>query len=34
VPEGVGKVEKGKGVRVILLDDLGLGNAEAGFLEG
>jgi molybdopterin molybdotransferase len=34
VPEGVDEVKEGETIRVILLDDLGLGGAEAGYLEG
>jgi len=32
VPEGVEKIPRGDPVRVILLDDMGLGGAEAGYL--
>ncbi len=32
VPEGIGRIEAGEEVRVILLDDLGLGSAEPGYL--
>jgi molybdopterin molybdotransferase len=34
VPEGVGEIKEGADVRVILLDDLGLGSAEPGYLRG
>jgi molybdopterin molybdotransferase len=33
VPEGVGGVREGGNIRVILLDDLGIGGPEAGYLE-
>jgi len=34
VPEGVSLIGKGQSVRVVLLDDMGLGSHEAGYLEG
>jgi len=34
VPEGIGEIKEGQDVRVILLDDLGLGGEEPGYLEG
>jgi molybdopterin molybdotransferase len=34
VPEGVSSIGAGESVRVILLDDMGMGNREPGFLEG
>ena len=34
VPEGVEELPEGESVRVILLDDLGLGTSEAGYLGG
>lgn len=33
VPEGSGRIEAGETVRVVLLDDLGLGSTEAGYLD-
>ncbi len=34
VPEGVSRIREGESVRIILLDDMGLGSQEAGYLEG
>jgi molybdopterin molybdotransferase len=34
VPEGVSVIGEGESVRVVLLDDMGLGSHEAGYLEG
>ncbi|MGW8265320.1 MAG: molybdopterin-binding protein, partial [Longimicrobiales bacterium] len=34
VPEGIGEIKKGEDVRVILLDDLGLGSTDPGYLGG